>query len=183
MDKWEGNPDGAIKNIYLCSLVVLFEKYTISQCLWKNKGNYLLVSKGNDYRAIDVVVEPYPGFPTDLQQPLSVLLSYCNGKSTIKETVYPLRLSHLESLNDMGANIFCEENLINVNGNRIFKNKNVNGYDLRGGISLVIASLLASGVSNVKGVKYIKRGYSDLVYKLKKIGADIEIRMEEENEK
>ena len=41
MDKWEGNPDGAIKNIYLCSLVVLFEKYTISQCLWKNEGNYL----------------------------------------------------------------------------------------------------------------------------------------------
>lgn len=136
----------------------------------------IVVKKEKEYKAVDVLVDSYPGFPTDLQQPLSVLLCLCNGKSTIKETIYPARLSHIESLNKMNANIVIEDNVILIEGNKTFKSSDVSGKDLRGGISLVIAALLADGVSNVDGVKYIKRGYSDLVYKLNKIGADI--RME-----
>ena len=142
----------------------------------------LIVSRGENYKNIDVVVSPYPGFPTDLQQPLTVLLSLCDGVSSIKETIYPTRLSHVESLNKMNANIEIKDDLIVINGNRNFMGCDVSGKDLRGGISLVVAALLANGESRIDGVKYIKRGYSDLVYKLKRIGADIKLERREYEE-
>lgn len=135
----------------------------------------LVISKGKNYKGINLIVEPYPGFPTDLQQPLTVLLSICDGVSCIEETIYPSRLSHIDSLNEMNADIKIENEIIKINGNRSFVGKMVSGKDLRGGISLVIAALLAEGSSKIDGVKYIKRGYSDLVYKLKKVGADISV--------
>lgn len=144
--------------------------------------DYVIISRDRDYKGVDIIVEPYPGFPTDLQQPLTVLLSTCNGVSTIKETIYPARLSHVESLNKINANISVEGDLIVINGNRSFVCGDVSGKDLRGGISLVIAALLANGESRVDGVKYIKRGYSELVVKLKKIGANISVEKVEENE-
>lgn len=146
----------------------------------KTDKDYLVVSKGQNYTPINLIVSPYPGFPTDLQQPLTVLLSTCNGESTIKETIYPARLSHIDSLNKMNANIDINDDQIIVRGKRVFKNGDVSGKDLRGGISLVIAALLAKGESKVSGVKYIRRGYSDLVYKLNKIGANIRLDVEEE---
>ena len=146
------------------------------------EGNdYVIVRKKDNYTPIDLVVNPYPGFPTDLQQPLTVLLSTCNGTSIIKETIYPARLSHVDSLNKMNAHIDINNDEIVVGGNVSFRNCDVSGKDLRGGISLVIAALLAKGESRIGGVKYIKRGYSDLVYKLRNIGADI--RVEENNER
>ena len=135
----------------------------------------VIISKKDNYKSVNLVVDSYPGFPTDLQQPLTVLLSVCKGASTITETIYPARLSHIDSLNKMNACISVNENTIQVQGNRSFVCSNVDGKDLRGGISLVIASLLSKGESRVGGVKYIKRGYSDLVNKLKKIGADIKV--------
>ena len=146
----------------------------------KINAYYIAFSKGDNYKGVNVVVDTYPGFPTDLQQPLTVLLSVCDGVSSIKETIYPARLSHVESLNKMNADIEIKDNLIIVNGNRNFVCGNVSGKDLRGGISLVIAALIAKGGSKIDGVKYIKRGYSDLIYKLNKIGANI--RLERVNE-
>lgn len=145
--------------------------------------NSVIVSKVDKYKSIDVTVNPYPGFPTDLQQPLSVLLCLCDGESSIKETIYPARLSHIDSLNEMGANINIKNELIVIEGNKKFYGKSVSGKDLRGGISLVIAALLASGESEIDGVKYIKRGYSDLVTKLKKIGADASLERVNDDEK
>ena len=141
----------------------------------EERDNSVLITRGHSYKSIDIVVEPYPGFPTDLQQPFSVLLSVCDGVSSIKETVYPARISHIDSLNEMNALITVEDDTIKIGGNRSFKCSTVCGKDLRGGISLVLAALVANGISYVSGVKYIKRGYSELVEKLKKIGADIEI--------
>lgn len=138
-------------------------------------NDYLIISRGRNYKGVDVVVAPYPNFPTDLQQPLTVLLSMCEGKSSIKETIYPTRLSHVDSLNKMNADINIKDDLILVNGNREFVGANVSGKDLRGGISLVLAALVAKGDSYIDGVKYIKRGYSDLVYKLRKLGANISV--------
>ena len=82
----------------------------------------------------------------------------------------------------MNASISIEDDVIKINGNRKFEPAKVDGKDLRGGISLVVAGLIANGVSFIDGVKYIKRGYSDLVYKLRKIGADITIERINENE-
>ena len=83
----------------------------------------------------------------------------------------------------MDADIRIKGDLIVVSGERTFKSCDVSGKDLRGGISLVIAALLAKGESRIDGVKYIKRGYSDLVYKLSKIGADIKLERIEDYEK
>ena len=146
-----------------------------------NKDN-LIVSKGNNYTGIDVIVAPYPGFPTDLQQPLTVLLSICDGVSSIKETIYPASLSHVDSLNGMNASICIDGDVIKIKGKRSFVGKSVSGKDLRGGISLVVAALLARGESYIEGVKYIKRGYSDLVYKLRKLGANIAVERINEDE-
>lgn len=146
------------------------------------KDNSLIISKPDIYKPVNVVVDTYPSFPTDLQQPLSTLLCVCNGVSTIKETIYPARLSHIDSLNKMGGNISIQDDLIVIEGNKKFIGKEVSGKDLRGGISLVIAALLAKEESKIDGVKYIKRGYSDLVYKLKKIGANIELEMIDDEE-
>ena len=148
----------------------------------KKCKDVLIVNKKDNYKSVDLIVDAYPCFPTDLQQPLTVLLSTCNGVSTIKETIYPARLSHIESLNKMNGDIVITEDIIKINGNRRFVNADVSGKDLRGGISLVIAALIAKGESKISGVKYIKRGYSDLVYKLKRIGADIKLERINENE-
>jgi len=164
-----------IKNIELdcvSNVVEVLKKIGVS--VIENKDS-VIISRRENYKNIDLVVEPYPGFPTDLQQPLTVLLSTCNGISTIKETIYPARISHIDSLNKMNADIQINENVIVIKGNREFIKADVSGRDLRGGISLVVAALLAKGESHIDGVKYIKRGYSDLVYKLKKIGANINI--------
>lgn len=164
---------------YLSSLIKVLEEIGVTI---EKRENSVIVKRGNIYKAVNVVVDTYPGFPTDLQQPLSVLLCKCDGVSTIKETIYPARLSHIDSLNAMGADIFIKDELIVINGNRDFVSNRVSGKDLRGGISLVIAALLANGESIVEGVKYIKRGYSDLVRKLKRIGASVELE-EVSNEK
>ena len=171
-----------IKNIeveYLKKLVDVLKNIGVK--IIENK-DHVIVSKGVNYKPVNVVVEPYPGFPTDLQQPLTVLLSLCDGVSSIKETIYPARLSHVDSLNAMNANIVIDGDLIVIDGNRKFIGGNVSGKDLRGGISLVVASLLANDDSRIDGVKYIKRGYSDLVFKLKKLGANIELERVEEIE-
>ena len=171
-----------IKNIdLLCLRNVIDTLKLIGVKLIEGK-DWLIVNKDYNYKNINIIVEPYPGFPTDLQQPLTVLLSTCNGVSTIRETIYPARLSHVESLNKMNANISIEEDIIKIEGNRKFVNGCVSGKDLRGGISLVIGALIADNESRIDGVKYIKRGYSDLVVKLKKLGADIRIERVSENE-
>lgn len=171
-----------IKNInikHLENVICPLEKIGVEILV---KENYLIVNKGSFYKGIDFEVVPYPGFPTDLQQPLSVLLSLCDGESSIKETIYPARLSHIDSLNKMNTSISIDEDVIKIEGNRQLKPASVDGKDLRGGISLVVAGLVANGVSFIDGVKYIKRGYSDLVYKLRKIGADITIERINEDE-
>ena len=98
----------------------------------------------------------------------------CDGESSIEETIYPARLSHVDSLNKMGADIRIEDNLIKINGVKNFKAADVDGEDLRGGW-LVLAALLGEGEIKISGVKYIKRGYSDLVKKIKGIGGNIKI--------
>lgn len=171
-----------IKNIdikHLKNVIQVLEKIGVEIIV---KDDYLIVNRKNKYKGIDVEVLPYPGFPTDLQQPLSVLLSLCNEDSSIKETIYPARLSQIESLNKMNALINVEDDVIKICGNREFVSAEVDGKDLRGGISLVIAGLIASGESLIGGVKYIKRGYSDLVRKLRKIGADVKIERVEKYE-
>lgn len=118
---------------------------------------------------------PYPGFATDLQQPITPLLVKAMGKGTIMDTIYPQRVKHIPELNRMGANIRVDGDIIRVEGPSELSGAPVKASDLRAGASLVIAGLMADGETEITGVENILRGYTDIVGKLRALGADIEM--------
>lgn len=137
--------------------------------------DYIIVSKGKTLKPISVIAEPYPGFPTDLQQPLTTLLSTANGVSYITETIYENRFRNIEYLNQMGTDIEINGNQITIKGPSKLKGCNVVSTDLRAGACLVLAGLAASGETRISSIEHIIRGYEHLTEKLSKINADIKI--------
>lgn len=132
---------------------------------------------GNDepLKPIAVKTQPYPGFATDLQQPLTPLLLRAKGESTIIDTIYPKRVNHIPELNRMGAKIRVESDVILVSGSHELTGAEVQATDLRAGASLVVAGLMAEGTTTITGIFNILRGYANIVEKLTAMGADIKI--------
>ncbi len=130
-----------------------------------------------DYKLKPVKIKTlgYPGFATDLQQPVTPLLCKCTGVSKLEETIYENRFNNVPYLNEMGANIQIKGREIKVNGPIEFKGAEVEASDLRAGASLLVAALAAEGETTIKNVNHILRGYDKLVEKLKNVGADIEL--------
>ena len=119
---------------------------------------------------------PYPGFPTDLQQPIIPFLTQCRGISTVEETIYENRFQNIYDTNRMGANIIVKNNRIaKIKGITELHGKEVTATDLRGGASMLICALIADGTTIIDNVKYILRGYDDICSKLSKVGAKIEL--------
>ena len=123
---------------------------------------------------IKVMTMPYPGFPTDMQQPISALLTVANGTSLVEETIYESRIGHVQELNRMGAKIRMEGRSAIITGVPQLNGAKVEASDLRAGAALVLAGLAAEGVTEVSNIHFIKRGYQSLVDQLKLIGAQIE---------
>mgnify|MGYP000926052123 FL=1 len=143
----------------------------------------MYVEEGDDYvrvvgtgrpRKANIKTLPYPGFPTDLQQPMSVLLSVAEGTSIITENVWESRYRHVEELRRMGAVIKVEDRNAIIEGVEKLTGARVEATDLRAGAALVIAGLMAEGVTEVTNVKHIDRGYERLEEKFRSLGADIE---------
>lgn len=139
------------------------------------KDDYIIISKGENINPVDIKTLGYPGFPTDLQQPVSVLLTQCNGVSTLEETIYENRFQNVPYLNLMGADIKIENRKIFVKGISNLIGNNVVATDLRAGACLVLAGLKASGTTYINDIEHILRGYEGIIDKLKNVGADIEI--------
>ena len=138
--------------------------------------NYIKVNKVRSYKAIDIRTVVYPGFPTDLQQPLIPFLTQCQGISHVEETIYENRFMNIPDTVKMGAKIEVSDNRnATIHGKTELVGQDVVATDLRGGASMVICGLLASGVTTITNVKHILRGYDNIVGKLKKVGAKIEI--------
>ena len=135
----------------------------------------IYVHPSPNLRMVSVKTQPYPGFATDLQQPLTPLLAIAAGNGTIIDTIYPARVKHIPELNRMGADIKVEGAMIRVNGPAQLSGAQVKASDLRAGACLVIAGLVADGVTEITGVDHILRGYSNIVGKLRDLGADIEM--------
>lgn len=135
----------------------------------------IIVSKPDKYNSVNVKTLGYPGFATDLQQPLTPLLTYCTGTSKLEETIYENRFQNIPYLNDMGANIVIDKRKIYVTGPTKLVGKNVVATDLRAGACMVLAGLKAEGVTTISNVEHILRGYENIIEKLKNIGADIEL--------
>lgn len=138
--------------------------------------NYVRVDEVMEYEAIDVKAVVYPGFPTDLQQPLVPFLVSCHGISHIEETIYENRFQNIPDTIKMGASIEVYDNqYASIYGKSNLVGKNVVATDLRGGASMVICGLIAEGVTTISNVGHILRGYEDIVHKLRKVGAHIDL--------
>ena len=116
---------------------------------------------------------PYPGFPTDLQQPATVLLSTAEGASIIIENIFESRFKHINEIRRMGANVSIDGRVCVVEGAEKLTGAPVRATDLRAGAALVVAGLMADGITEISGVRYIDRGYDHIESKLKSVGADI----------
>lgn len=137
----------------------------------------IIVNEVKKYKATDIKTLVYPGFATDLQQIMATFLTQCKGRSTIEETIYENRFQNLEYLNKMGAKTKVKKgnHKAVIKGVTKLKGTEVSATDLRGGASLLVAGLIASGITTIDNISYILRGYDKIIEKLTEVGAKIEI--------
>ena len=134
---------------------------------------YVRVSSSRRLRSVNIKTLPYPGFPTDLQQPMMALLSTAEGTSLVMETMFEERFNHVNGLNRMGANISVSSRTALVQGVKRLMGAQLQVTDLRAGAALVIAAMMADGKSKVENIHYIDRGDEHFEHKLCGLGADI----------
>ena len=126
-----------------------------------------------EQRAVNIKTQVYPGFPTDLQQPMTSLLCMANGTSSVCETIFEQRFKHLDELRRMGAHIKLVDRTVLIEGVREMYGAPVTVTDLRAGAALVVAGLMAKGVTEIYETSFIDRGYERIEEKLRSLGADI----------
>ena len=139
-----------------------------------SEDDWIRVRSNRVYRSVNVKTQGYPGFPTDLQQPLSALLTVANGTSIVTETIFESRFRFLDELRKMGANVRVIESSAIITGVNHLVGARVNAVDLRAGAAMVIAGLMSEGVTEIGGIGYILRGYEKIDEKLMRLGARIE---------
>ncbi len=166
------------KNLEICDvepkhLTSFFEVLKEMGCDFKIYDDKVVTNKVNHLKPVNIVTAVYPGFATDLQQPITTLLLMADGVSTVKETIYENRFQNTKYLNEMGANIEVLGDTIKVYGPTPLKGKLVRTSDLRAGAALVLAALSAEGETTITDIKHLLRGYSDLIKKLTNVGAKI----------
>lgn len=167
--------DLKINNIIPAHVASLIEKLSEMGCDMIIDDNSVTISKINTGKSINVKTLGYPGFPTDLQQPLSTLLTQLNGTSILEETIYENRFQNVKYLVDMGASIIIENKKIYVTGPTDLVGKTVVATDLRAGACLVLAGLKAKGETIVENIEHVLRGYENIIGKLSNVGAEIEL--------
>lgn len=157
---------------HILSLLTIFDKIGVQ---YEKGKDYLLMKKSENIKAYDLKTHEYPGFSTDLQSPYVVLMTQAQGTSLIQETIYDRRLIWADMLSQMGANItMCDPHRIVVNGPSCLYAKKLISPDIRAGIALVIAAMIAEGATEIDNIYQIDRGYEQLDLRLKKLGAAIE---------
>lgn len=133
----------------------------------------LIVRKNKMLESVDIKTLVYPGFPTDLQQPFTALLTQANGTGIVTDTIYQSRFKHVDELRRMNANIKVEGSSAVVTGPVPLQGAKVKASDLRAGAALVVSGLVANGITEIVGLDHIDRGYSQLTEKLSALGAVI----------
>ena len=137
------------------------------------KKNEIFIKGNKRIKSINIKTSPYPGFPTDLQAQMMVLLCKANKKSFIKEEIFENRFMHVAELNRMGAKISINGNKAIIEGNINFQAAELMATDLRASVSLILAALASKGKSVINRIYHLDRGYEDIEKKLKKIGVKI----------
>ena len=137
--------------------------------------NKIKITRPEKLKSINVKTLVFPGFPTDLGQPMTVLLTQADGVSIFEETIWENRMGHIKYLQKMGANIRLNDKTAIVMGPTNLKGEEVVATDLRAGAAMVVAGLSASGTTIINDIEHILRGYENIVEKLTAVGADIKI--------
>jgi len=138
--------------------------------------DYIIVSNYGKKRPTNIKTAVYPGFPTDLQQPFTVLQTQCSGKSKTTETIWENRFMHIPYLRDLGADITVKNQTATIIGPTPLKGTSVVATDLRAGAAMVSAALVANGKTTITNVEHILRGYENIVEKLSNVGAKITLK-------
>ena len=133
----------------------------------------ILVKGKDDLRPVNIRTLPYPGFPTDLQQPFTTLLTRVPGTSLVTDSIYSSRFKHVDELIRMGATIKVDVRTAIIEGGTKLKGTRVEASDLRAGAALVVGGLMAEEITEIHGLEHVDRGYELLEDKLKALGAEI----------
>ena len=141
---------------------------------YKIVGNSVVLNKTKKLKAINIKTTVYPGFPTDLGQPMSTFLTQCEGESIFEETIYENRLRHIPHLVAMGAHINTFEKKAVITGATKLHGNKVKATDLRAGASMLVAGLIADRVTSISNIEHLLRGYERIVDKLNGVGASIQ---------
>jgi UDP-N-acetylglucosamine 1-carboxyvinyltransferase len=136
-------------------------------------GDSITIKSHERLKGVNVKTQPYPGFPTDVQQPLSALLTIAKGRSIINESIWESRFKHVDELKKMGAHIKVEGRTAIIDGVNKLSGAVVKATDLRAGAAMVIAGLIAEGTTEVLNIEHIDRGYPNIEDKFSALGADI----------
>jgi UDP-N-acetylglucosamine 1-carboxyvinyltransferase len=141
----------------------------------EQEGADIIVSRnGSPLKGTDIMTEPFPGFPTDLQAQFMTMLTLCEGAGLVTETIFENRFMHVPELCRMGANITVHGNSAIVRGVQQLKGAEVMATDLRASVALVLAALVAEGETTINRIYHLERGYENLVEKLSACGAKIQ---------
>ena len=164
-----------INNIIREHLQALFSKLEEIGIDMDIKENSVVINKVAKMKPINVTTLTYPGFPTDIAQPMSVLLTQCDGTSILEETIYSNRMGQVPFLNNMGADITIQKSTAYIKGPTPLTGEEVISSDLRAGAALVLAGLIANKTNIINEIYHILRGYEHIIEKLSRVGADIAI--------
>lgn len=143
-------------------------------CMVEEGDDCVRVIGAKDLKCTNVKTLPYPGFPTDMQPQIAVVLAMAEGSSIVTESIFENRFKYVDEINRMGAKIKVEGNTAYIEGVKSYTGAQVSAPDLRAGAALVIAALAADGISEIEDIEYIQRGYEDFEKKLRGLGAVIE---------
>ena len=164
-----------IENVIPDHIEALLLKLKEMKASIKVEKDYIIANKKEQLKHINVQTQVFPGFPTDLQQPLTTLLTQCEKTSIIEENIYENRFQNVEYLNKMGADIKIKGKTIEITGPTKLTGTDVVATDLRAGACLVLAALIAEGTTTITNIEHVLRGYENIVEKLTNIGANIRI--------
>lgn len=165
--------DVLVKNVTPKHLEPITVKLVMSGAKVEEYDDAVRVSRSGDLRPVKINTMPHPGFPTDMQPLMSVLLSVAKGTSTVTEGIWDNRFRYVDELAKMGANIQVDGQVAVIEGVEALQPAPLRASDLRAGAALVVAALMTNGVSEVTEISHIERGYERIVEKLQDLGADI----------
>ena len=167
----------SLRDVDCNHLTAITSKLRETGCQIIEEDNLIHLKSPKNLKPVDLIrTQPYPGFPTDMQAQFMALLSVAGGTSIILETVFESRYKHAEELIRLGANIQIEERVAIIKGVEQLRGAAVETSDLRGGAALVLAGLVAEGITEVKNIGHIKRGYGTLVQDMQLLGAKMDIK-------